>query len=148
MSRKQALQDAIKTAMKSGEKARLNVLRLISAALKQKEVDERIEITDEIFLQILDKMQKQRRESLEQYQKAGREDLAEQEAFELTILQEFLPPALSESEIAELLTQGMTETNATTVKDLGKLMAWLKPKIQGRADPSVISQQAKARLGS
>lgn len=148
MSRKQALQEAIKTAMKSGEKSRLNVLRLISAALKQKEVDERIEMTDDIFLQILDKMQKQRRESLEQYQKAGREDLAAQEAFELTVLQEFLPPALSEAEIAELLTQGVAETNATTVKDLGKLMAWLKPKIQGRADPSVISQLAKARLGS
>lgn len=147
MSIKQAVQSAIKDAMKAKDKPRLEALRLISAAVKQKEVDERIEVDDAMMLVILDKMLKQRKESVIQYTEAGRDDLAEKENNEIKIIQEFLPAPLTETEINELIAQAIEETQASSVKDLGKVMGIIKPKVQGRADMTEISKMLKARLG-
>ena len=148
MSLKDRIQQAVKDAMRGGEKRRLGVVRLITAAIKQREVDERIELDDEQILAVLDKMSKQRRESLEQYRKAAREDLAAQEEYELTVLQEFLPEPLSEAEIDNLIEAAVTETGAAGIKDMGKVMGRLKPQLQGRADMGAVSARIKARLGA
>jgi uncharacterized protein len=147
MSLKDRIQQAVKDAMRGGDKRRLGVARLITAAIKQREVDERIELDDEQIVLVLDKMSKQRRESLEQYRKAGREDLAEQEEYELTVLQEFLPEPLSDAEIDGLIEAAVTETGAAGIRDMGKVMGLLKPQLQGRADMGAVSARIKARLG-
>ena len=146
-----ALKDQItadmKAAMKSGDKARLGVIRLILAALKQVEVDERIELDDTRVLAVLDKMVKQRQDSLEQYRQAGRDELAEQEAFEIEVIRQYLPEPLSDAEIDDLVAQALAETGATSMKEMGKVMGWLKPRLQGRADMGAVSARVKAKLG-
>src|SRR3990172_4378395 len=134
---KQRIQEDMKSSMRAQEKARLGAIRLILAAIKQREVDERIELTDELVLQILDKLAKQRRESITQFQKAERQDLVAQEQFELGIIQSYLPAVLSEQEIDNLITKAIASSGAASIKDMGKVMAQLKPQIQGRADAAV-----------
>lgn len=145
---KQRIQDDMKSAMKGGDKRKLGVIRLIMAAIKQREVDERIELDEDQVLTVLDKMVKQRRDSIEQYEKAGRDELAEQEKFEIEVLQEYLPEALSEEEITDLIKQAMAETGAESMRDMGKVMGILKPKLQGRADMGAVSAKIKQLLGS
>ena len=144
---KQCLQDDMKGAMKGGDKERLGVIRLILAAVKQREVDERIELDDEQVLVVLDKMVKQRRDSITQYEQAGRDDLAAQEKFEIGILQDYLPEALSEAEVADLVAQAIVDSGAESMRDMGKVMGQLKPKLQGRADMGVVSALVKEKLG-
>ncbi len=148
MSVKGQLQEDLKTAMKAGEKDRLKVLRLISAAIKQVEVDERIELDDTRIIATLDKMAKQRRESITQFESAGREDLLAIERDELEIIQEFLPAALSDDEIESLVDASIASTGAAGMLDMGKLMGALKPQLQGRADIGKVSQLVKARLSA
>jgi len=146
ISLKQQLTDAMKAAMKGGDKNRLGVIRLVLAAIKQIEVDERIELNDDRVLAVLDKMVKQRRESISQYKDAGREDLWEQEEYEVTILQDFLPEALSDEEIDQLIAKAIGDTGAASIKDMGKVMGILKPQMQGRADMGAVSGKIKAQL--
>ena len=143
---KAQIQSDMKTAMKAGDKARLGVIRLILAAVKQREVDERIELDDSQVLAVLDKMLKQRRDSIEQYSAAGREDLADVERFEVDTIQGYLPAALSESEIDTLVTGAIGETGAAAMSDMGKVMAILRPQVQGRADMGAVSALVKRRL--
>ncbi|NEX17473.1 MAG: glutamyl-tRNA amidotransferase [Halochromatium sp.] len=143
---KSRLQADMKAAMKAGDKARLGVIRLINAAIKQREVDERIELDDTQVLAVLDKMLKQRRDSVSQYSEAGREDLAEQERFEIGICQEYMPAALSEDELTALIAAAIADTGAAGMKDMGKVMGVLKPQIQGRADMAAVSATVKAKL--
>lgn len=142
------LMSDIKACMKSGDKPRLGVLRLISSAVKQREVDERVETDDSAMIQILDKMAKQRRESIEQYESAGRQDLADTEKSELQIIQGYLPAQLSGDEIETLINEAVTSTGATGIRDMGKVMGILKPQLQGRADMSAVSAQIKTRLNA
>ncbi len=146
MSIKADLQEAMKTAMRGGDKPRLGVVRLMLAAVKQREVDDQKELDDAEITATLDKMAKQRRESIEQYEKAGREDLADQERFELTVLKDFLPEQLSEAEIDDLISAALEESGASSMKDMGKVMGILKPKLQGRADMGAVSGRIKAKL--
>jgi len=143
---KPRIQEDIKSAMRAKEKRRLGTLRLISAAIKQREVDERISLDDTQVIVVLDKMLKQRRDSLAQYEKANRQDLAEQESYEIKLIQEFLPQPLSEAELANLIEAAISQTNATSFKELGPVMAILKPQLQGRADMRAISMMVKNRL--
>ena len=143
---KSQLQADMKSSMKSGDKSRLGVIRLMLSAIKQVEVDERIELDDNRITAVLDKMAKQRRESIAQFDKAGRDDLSEIEQSELEIIQEFLPAALSEAEINDLVEQSIAATGAASIKDMGKVMGMLKPQLQGRADMGQVSQQIKSRL--
>jgi uncharacterized protein len=143
---KQRLQDDMKAAMKAGDKRRLGVVRLINAAIKQREVDERVELDDTQVLVVLDKMLKQRRDSIAQYEQAGREDLAAQERFEVGVCQAYMPAALAEDEIAGLIAEAIDSTGASGMQDMGKVMALLKPKLQGRADMAAVSKQIKAKL--
>ena len=145
---KQRLVEDMKTAMKAGEKRRLGIIRLINAAIKQREVDERIELDDTQVLAVLDKMLKQRRDSITQYEAAKREDLAEQERYEIGVCQEYLPAALSDDEIAALIEAAVAAAGALSQKDMGKAMALLKPQVQGRADVGAVSALVKQRLGS
>ena len=138
--------DDVKSAMRARAKERLGVLRLITAAIKQREVDERITLDDAGVLQVLDKMVKQRRDSEAQYRGAGREDLAAQEAFELGILGEYLPAPLSEAELAALIEGAIASTGAAGMKDMGKVMGALRPQVQGRADMAAVSAAVKRRL--
>ncbi len=143
---KQRLNDDVKVAMRAKDKTRLGVLRLITAAIKQREVDERIELDDTGITAILDKMAKQRRESIEQYEKAARQDLADQEKFELEIITSYLPEPLTEAEIQQMIENVITNTGASEMKDMGKVMAALKPELQGRADMAQVSSLIKQRL--
>jgi hypothetical protein len=143
---KQRLQDDMKAAMKAGDKPRLGVIRLINAAIKQREVDERIELDDTQVLAVLDKMLKQRRDSIAQYEQAGREDLAAKERFEVEVCQDYMPAALSEAEIGTLIDEAVASTGAAGMRDMGKVMGVLKAKLQGRADMAAVSQQVKERL--
>jgi uncharacterized protein YqeY len=143
---KTRINDAVKAAMRAGEKTRLGTLRMISAAVKQKEVDERRELSDADLLAILDKMVKQRRESLEQYEAAGREELAAVERAEIDIIAEFLPQPLSEADIDALIDQAISATGAASVRDMGQVMAQVKPQVQGRADMGAVSARVKTRL--
>jgi hypothetical protein len=143
---KAQIQSDMKTAMKAGDKARLGVIRLILAAVKQREVDERIELDDSQVLAVLDKMLKQRRDSIEQYSAAGRQDLADVERFEVDTIQGYLPAALSESEIYTLVASAIGETGAAAMSDMGKVMAILRPQVQGRADMGAVSALVKRRL--
>jgi hypothetical protein len=145
---KQTIQDDMKTAMKAGDKRRLGVIRLIMAAIKQREVDERIELDDTQVLVVLDKMVKQRRDSIDQYEKAGRTELAEQEAYEVGICQAYMPQQLSEAEIDALIGQALAETGAASMKEMGKVMGWLKPKLQGRADMGAVSGRIRQKLNA
>ena len=141
------LQDDVKAAMKSQDKPRLGVLRLISAAIKQIEVDERIVLDDTQVLAVLDKMTKQRRESISQYQAANRQDLVEQEQFELNIIQEYLPEQLSDAELEKIIQQAIADSGAKTMQEMGKVMAILKPQVQGRTDMGSLSNKIKQLLG-
>ena len=147
MTLKQQLTEAMKQAMRAQDKARLGVIRLVLAAIKQQEVDTRQAQDDLAVLAVLDKMVKQRRESIRQYTEAGRLELAEQEQFEINVIQEYLPQALSDDEIAALVAEAVTATGAASVKDMGKVMAWVKPKAQGRADMGKVSSLIKTSLG-
>ena len=143
---KERIKEDMKSAMKGGEKFRLGVIRLILAAIKQIEVDQRIELDDDQVIAVLDKMQKQRRESIKQYRDGGREDLAEVEEAEVEVIQIYLPQALSEAEIDAMVHQAIAESGAASVKDMGKVMGLLKVSMQGRADMSVVSTKIKAAL--
>ncbi len=138
------IKNEMKVAMKSGDKARLGVIRLILAAVKQIEVDERIELDDNRVLLVLDKMVKQRRESIRQYTDGNRTDLADIEAAEILIIQDFLPQPLTEAEIDAMIAQAVADSGATSIKEMGKVMALLKEPMQGRADMSVVSVKIKA----
>ena len=136
----------MKAAMRAKNKPRLSTIRLIQAEIKRIEVDERIELNDTRVLAILDKMSKQRRDSLSQFKDAGRDDLAEQEQSELDVIAEFLPAALTEEELQTLIDKAVADSGAQAMSDMGKVMAIIKPLVQGRADMGAVSQQIKARL--
>jgi len=139
---------AMKAAMKAREKERLGTIRLILSEFKRIEVDERIAVDDARALVVLDKMVKQRRDSADQYQKAGREELAAQENFEIGVIQEFLPTQLSEAELVAMVDEAIAASGATGMQGMGAVMGQLKPKLQGRADVGAVSQLVKARLTS
>ena len=144
---KQQIQGDMKATMKSGDKRTLGTIRLILAAIKQIEVDSRTEVDDAQVLTILDKMVKQRRDSITQFEKADRADLVEQEAFEIEVLKEYLPQALSDDEIATMVTEAIASCGAESMRDMGKVMGQLKPKMQGRADMGAVSALIKQKLG-
>ncbi|KTD14310.1 GatB/YqeY domain-containing protein [Legionella israelensis] len=146
MTIKEQITNDLKDAMRAKDKKKLEALRLITAAIKQIEVDERIEVDDDRLLSILDKMAKQRRESIEQFEKAGREDLVDQEQYELDVISNYLPEPLTEEEIRQLIDETMQQLDAKTMADMGKVMAQLKPKLQGRADMSEVSKIIRAKL--
>lgn len=146
MTIKDRINADVKDAMRAKDREKLGTLRLITAAIKQIEVDERIDVDEERLLLILDKMTKQRKESIAQFEKAGREDLVAQEQYELNIIADYLPEPLSETEIQQLLQEAIEATGAQKMPDMGKVMAYLKPKVQGRVDMSQISALIKARL--
>ena len=143
---KNRIQDEMKAAMKSGDKPRLGVIRLILAAIKQREVDERIELDDAQVLAVLDKMIKQRRDSVAQYEQAGRDELAAQEKYEIGVIQAYLPEQLGEVEIAQMVDEAITASGAAGMQDMGKVMGQLKPKLQGRADMGAVSALVKQKL--
>lgn len=144
---KARLTEAMKEAMRARHKERLGAIRLIQAEVKRIEVDERIEVDDERMLVVLDKMIKQRRDSISQYQSAGRQELADREQVEIDVIQEFLPAQLSEAELEQLIGDAIAASGAASMKDMGKVMAVLKPQVQGRADVGAVSQAVKKRLG-
>ena len=146
MSLKAKLTEDMKTAMKSGEKDRLGVIRLINAGIKQKEVDERIEMTDPLVLAVLEKMVKQRKDSISQYDAAGRDDLASIERYELGVLETYLPAKMDEAAIQSAIDAAKAETGAAGPADMGKLMAVLKPRLAGQADMGLVSQLVKKAL--
>lgn len=148
MSMKQQINDAMKAAMRARDKPRLGAIRLIQADIKRIEVDERIEVDDARVLAVLDKMVKQRRDSITQYEDAGRQELADIEIAEVTVIQEFLPRALSDDEITAMVAAAVAETGASSMADMGKVMGILKPQIQGRADGGAVSGLVKAALNS
>ncbi len=143
-SLKERIKDDMKASMKSGDKTRLGVIRMMLAAIKQIEVDERIELDNDRVLVVLDKMLKQRRESIKQFRDAGRIDLAEIEEAEVLVIQDFLPQALTEAEIDDMVTKAIADVGASSIKDMGSVMAVLKPQMQGRADMSIVSARIKA----
>lgn len=144
---KTALTNAMKDAMRAQDKDRLGVIRMATAAIKQIEVDERIELDDARVLATLEKMVKQRRESVAAFEQGGRPELAAKEAAEIAVLQSFLPAQLSDAEIDTLIAEALASTGATTARDMGKVMNELRPKLAGRADTGAVSQKVKARLG-
>ncbi|MBN2866180.1 MAG: GatB/YqeY domain-containing protein [Thiotrichales bacterium] len=144
---KAQLMAEMKAAMKSKDKERLLVVRAMQAAVKQIEIDNQVTLEDDGVLQVLDKGIKQRREAFQQFTDAGRQDLADVEAYQMSVIQEFMPAALSEDEISGLVEKAMTETGASSMQDMGKVMAILKPVMQGRADMSEVSKLIKAKLG-
>ncbi|ABC32919.1 uncharacterized conserved protein [Hahella chejuensis KCTC 2396] len=146
MSLKDSLTEAMKSAMRSKEKDRLGAIRLILADIKRIEVDERIEVDDARVLEVLDKMAKQRKDSISQFSAAGRDDLVAKEQLELDVIQGFLPEALSEEELDQLIQTAVSESGAESIRDMGKVMAILKPQVQGRADMAVIGQKVKKVL--
>ncbi|HQW59879.1 GatB/YqeY domain-containing protein [Thermomonas sp.] len=146
MSLKARLTDDMKTAMKAGEKDRLGVIRLVLAAIKQKEVDERVEMTDPLVLAVLEKMVKQRKDSITQYESAAREDLAAIERYELGVIQAYLPEKMDEAAILAAIDQAMAQTGAATGADIGKLMGVLKPALAGQADMGLVSKLVKQKL--
>lgn len=148
MSTKDRLLEDIKNAMRAGDKTRLKTLRMASAAIKQKEVDDRIELDEPGVLAVFEKMVKQRRDSIEQYNQGGRPELAEIEQQEIVILQDYLPEALSEDELNALIDQAIEQVDASGMAAMGQVMAKLKPEIQGRADMRAVSNQIKTRLNA
>jgi uncharacterized protein len=147
MSLKQQLTDDMKTAMRGGEKDRLGVIRLILAAIKQREVDERIQLDDAQTLSVLEKMLKQRKDSVTQYAAAGREDLADVERAEMVVIEGYMPAKLSDAEIESLIDAAIAETGASSAKDMGKVVGVVKGKVAGRADMGQVSARIKAKLG-
>ncbi|HIP68784.1 MAG TPA: GatB/YqeY domain-containing protein [Chromatiales bacterium] len=143
---KARITDDMKSAMRAGEKEKLGTIRLILSAIKQIEVDTRKDLDDTQVLNILDKMVKQRRESISQFEKAGRDELAAKEHQEIAIIQDYLPAQLSEAEINDLIEEAINTTGAAAMRDMGKVMGILKPKLQGRADMGAVSASIKARL--
>ncbi|MEM7279177.1 MAG: GatB/YqeY domain-containing protein [Pseudomonadota bacterium] len=148
MSLKDQLNADIKTAMKAGEKSRLVVLRMISAAIKQREIDERIELNDSDVLAVVEKMLKQRRESEKVFREGNRDDLADKEAAEIEIVSAYMPEQLSDDELATLIDDAISSTGASSIRDMGKVMGIIKSKAQGRADIGKVSGLIKARLNS
>jgi uncharacterized protein YqeY len=146
MSLKERIQEDMKGAMRSGDKDRLGTIRLIMAAVKQREVDERITLDDAQLLAVLEKMGKQRRESIAQFQAGGRADLVAKENAELTIINAYMPAPLADDELDALINQAISETGAASIKDMGKVMAIIKSKAQGRADMAAVGARIKARL--
>ena len=146
-SLKERITDDVKSAMRSGEKERLGVIRMITAAIKQREVDERISLDDAQVLSVLEKMIKQRKESVEQFKAGNRQDLADKEAAEITLLQGYLPSQLSATELDALINEAVASTGAASIKDMGKVMAIIKSKAQGRADMGAVGAKIKAKLG-
>lgn len=145
---KQQLTADMKQAMRDKDKPRLGVVRLVLAAIKQREVDERVELDNAQVLAVLDKMVKQRRDSVRQFEEAGRQDLADQESFEITVLQTYLPEALGDDELDALIDEAIAASGASSMKEMGKAMGILKPRVQGRADMGAVSAKLKARLGA
>jgi uncharacterized protein YqeY len=137
----------MKAAMRSGEKERLGVIRMITAAIKQREVDERISLDDAQVLSVLEKMIKQRKESLEQFKAGNRQDLADKEAAEITLVQGYMPSQLSAAELDALINEAVAATGASSIKDMGKVMGLIKSKAQGRADMGAVGAKIKAKLG-
>lgn len=148
MTLKQRLTDDMKAAMKAGDKDSLGVIRLVNAAIKQKEVDERIELDDAQVIAVLDKMVKQRKDSVDQYEKASREDLAAIERAEIVVIERYLPAKLGEAEIAAAIDAAIAETGAAGPADMGKLMGALKPKLAGQADMGLVSKLVKQKLSA
>jgi uncharacterized protein YqeY len=147
MSLKERITDDMKAAMRSGEKERLGIIRMITAAIKQREVDERITLDDAQVLSVLDKMIKQRKESLTQFQAGNRPDLVDKETGEINLLQGYMPAKLSDAEIDTLIGDAITTTGAASIKDMGKVMGIIKGKAQGRADMAAVGAKIKAKLG-
>ena len=147
MSLKQQITEDMKNAMRARDAARLGAIRLLLAAMKQREVDERIELDDAAVVAIVEKLLKQRRDSFTQYQAGGRQDLADQEAFEIEVLSAYMPQPLAAEEVAALIRQAVAETGAAGPRDMGRVMAWLKPKLAGRADMNAVSGLVKGALG-
>ena len=143
---KTRINDDVKTAMRSKDKERLGTLRLLTAAIKQIEVDQRIELNDDQVIAVLEKMLKQRKDSIEQFEKAGRNELAEIEIKETAILKEFMPEQLSDADIDSMIDEAMAATGASEMKDMGKVMGMLKPKLAGKADMGAVSGKIKAKL--
>ena len=146
MSLKERITDDMKAAMRSGEKERLGLIRMITAAIKQREVDERITLDDAQVLSVLEKMIKQRKESLVQFQAGNRQDLVDKEAAEITLLQGYLPSQLSDAEVDALISEAIQATGAASVKDMGRVLGLIKGKAQGRADMAAVGAKIKARL--
>ncbi len=147
MTLKERITEDMKTAMRAKDTARLSAVRLLLAAIKQREVDERIQLDDAAVTAVIEKLLKQRKDSAAQYEAANRMDLADQEKFEIGVLSAYLPQPLSAEEVAALVKQALAETGAVSAKDMGKVMAWLKPRLAGRADMTAVSGQVKAALG-
>ena len=143
---KQRINEHVKSAMREKAKQRLSILRLIMAAIKQREVDERVELDDTQVLAVLDKMVKQQLDSIEQLNKAGREDLVEKETSELKVIQEFMPTPLTDDQIVQLISGAISESDASSIQHMGKVMAILKPKVQGQADMGKVSSLVKQQL--
>ena len=143
---KAQIQEDVKQAMRARDKARIGALRMVTAAIKQIEVDTREDLDDAGVVTVLDKMAKQRRESLEQYEKAGRDDLADQERYELDVIATYLPEPLSDDELASLVDEAIAGSGAAGMQDMGKVMGLLKPQVQGRADMKALSGLVRARL--
>lgn len=146
MTIKERINADLKNAMRAQDKPKIGTLRLVTAAIKQIEVDERITVEDERLLVILDKMIKQRKESIHQFQAAGRDDLVTQEEYELTIIRDYLPTPLTDSELQTLIEEAFQATKAEKLSDMGKVMTYLKPRVQGRADMSIVSSSIKKRF--
>jgi len=148
MSLKEKIKDDIKQAMRDKNESRVTTLRMLSAAIQRREVDERIQLDDTQVMAVIEKLVKQGRESIEQYVKGGRPELAEKESGEIAIFQAYLPQQLSEAEIDKLVVEAIAATGASSVKDMGKVMGVLKPKLQGRADMGQVGGKIKAKLGA
>ena len=147
MTLREKINEDMKAAMKAREPEKLGAIRLLTAALKQKEVDERIELTDDLILAIIEKMLKQRKDSIAQFTAGNRLDLVAKEEFEVGVLSAYMPQQLGDAEVMEILNQVIAETGATSAKDMGKVMNALRPKVAGRADMGKLSGMVKARLG-
>jgi hypothetical protein len=148
MTLKARITEDMKAAMRAGEKDRLSLIRMLQAGIKQREVDERIVLDDAQVLAVIDKMIKQRRESVTQFQAGNRPDLVARESAEIAWLTDYLPAQLGEAEIEALIREAIAATGAASIKDMGKVMAWLKPKAQGRTDIGALSARIKAALGA
>ena len=148
MTLKLTIQEDVKSAMRARDQKRLTALRLITSSIKQIEVDQRVDVDDQMVLTILNKMVKQRRESIAQYETYGRDDLAAQEKYEIELLSVYLPEALSDEEVAELINKALVDTGATSIRDMGAVMNQLRGEVQGRADMKAVSNAVKAQLGA
>ncbi len=147
MTLKERINEDMKAALRARETERLSAIRLLVAAMKQKEVDERIELDDTAIIAVIEKLLKQRKDSAAQYEAANRMDLADKEKFEIGVLSTYMPQPLTAEEVATLVKEAVAETGASSAKDMGKVMAWLKPRLAGRADMTAVSAQVKAALG-